>query len=231
MPTTNGSGSQRSIPPYMPYRTFLTFLDSLKVGVPSHIDKSVLKSMAGGMQQALKAALRYMNLIDHASVPQTALYDLAASEGASRKKLLHDLFETTYGFLRESVELEVTTPAQLESAFVATGASGDTVRKAIGFMLAFARDAEVEVSPHLLKRGAIPRRTSAKHPRAKPEPKPPQPDNPAANTKQAPPPRPRENDWIDQLLAKFPNFDASWPDDLKTKWFEGFERLMQARKL
>ena len=47
------------------------------------------------------------------------------------------------------MELAVTTPAKLESAFVDTGATGDTVRKSIAFMLAFAKDAGVELSPHL----------------------------------------------------------------------------------
>jgi hypothetical protein len=32
----------------------------------------------------------------------------------------------------------------------------------------------------------------------------------------------------EMLLAKFPEFDPNWPDPLKTKWFEGFERLMKA---
>ena len=28
------------------------------------------------------------------------------------------------------------------------------------------------------------------------------------------------------LLSKFPSFDPSWPDDVKAKWFEGFDRLL-----
>lgn len=224
--------STRLIPPYVPYRTFLTFLDSLKVGVPSHIDKSVLKSMSGGMQQWLKASLRAMKLVDHDSVPQAMLYDLASSpDGHERKKLLKEVFASTYAFLRESVELEVTTPAKLESAFIATGATGDTVRKCIAFMLSMAKDAGVELSPHLLKRGAIPRRAAARQSRQK--------NGTGANTGQKPqdaaetrpePPKPPVGDWMDQLLGKFPNFDPDWPDELKAKWFEGFERLMNARK-
>jgi len=81
----------RAIPPYVPYRTFVTFLDSLKVGVPSHIDKSVLKSMSGGVRAWLKAALRAMRLIDAASVPQDSLHRLAAAESDLRKRLLKGL--------------------------------------------------------------------------------------------------------------------------------------------
>jgi len=29
-----------------------------------------------------------------------------------------------------------------------------------------------------------------------------------------------------QLLEKFPTFDPTWPDEIKAKWFEGYERLL-----
>jgi hypothetical protein len=29
------------------------------------------------------------------------------------------------------------------------------------------------------------------------------------------------------LLAKFPQFDPAWPDELKAKWFDGYERLLK----
>jgi hypothetical protein len=152
--------SERSnIPPYVPYRTFLNFLDGLKVGVPSHIDKSVLSSLSGGMQSWLKASLRYMKLIDHGGQSQERLYDLVSypdSEG--RKRQMAALFNETYKPIRDLVELEVTTPAKLEQAFVQLGANGETVKKCMAFLLAFGKDAEIELSPHLLKRASTPRR-------------------------------------------------------------------------
>lgn len=33
-----------------------------------------------------------------------------------------------------------------------------------------------------------------------------------------------------QLLAKFPEFDPSWPDEIKAKWFEGFSQFMEMAK-
>jgi hypothetical protein len=35
--------------------------------------------------------------------------------------------------------------------------------------------------------------------------------------------------WADLLLAKFPEFDPSWTDDVKLKWFDAFDRLMKGR--
>jgi hypothetical protein len=32
------------------------------------------------------------------------------------------------------------------------------------------------------------------------------------------------------LLSKFPSFDPAWPDEVKTKWFEGFNKLMEQFK-
>jgi hypothetical protein len=37
------------------------------------------------------------------------------------------------------------------------------------------------------------------------------------------------NAWVEQLLSKFPNFDPGWPDDVKLKWFDAFDRLMKGR--
>lgn len=28
------------------------------------------------------------------------------------------------------------------------------------------------------------------------------------------------------LLSKFPSFDPAWPDEVKIKWFDGFNELM-----
>jgi hypothetical protein len=37
-------------------------------------------------------------------------------------------------------------------------------------------------------------------------------------------------EFMSQLLAKFPPFDPAWPDDIKTKWFEGFQQFMAHAK-
>jgi hypothetical protein len=43
------------------------------------------------------------------------------------------------------------------------------------------------------------------------------------------PPTQQPPAWEAQLLAKFPEFNPAWPEQLQTKWFEGFERLMGAK--
>ncbi|MFL6350824.1 MAG: hypothetical protein ACJ74Z_03105 [Bryobacteraceae bacterium] len=34
---------------------------------------------------------------------------------------------------------------------------------------------------------------------------------------------------VEKLLAKFPEFDPAWTDDVKLKWFDAFDRLMKGR--
>lgn len=229
MPSTAASDSNPgTIPPYVPYRTFTTFVESLKSGVPSRIDKSVLRSMSGGVRGWLKAALRSMQLIDASDVPTTALHRLVAAEGAMRQRLLRELFGGTYGFLSRRVDLAVATPAEIEAAFAARGARGDTVRKSIAFMLAMAKEAGVVLSPHLVKRGAILRSDSRRRrpglvepPRASPKAAlRSEGTTLAAGAATAAP--------IADLVQKLPPFDATWSDELKLKWFAAYDRLMSA---
>lgn len=37
--------------------------------------------------------------------------------------------------------------------------------------------------------------------------------------------------WADLLLSKFPELDPKWPDEVKLKWFDAFDRLMKGRGL
>lgn len=45
--------TKKSIPPYLPYKTLHNFLDSMKVAVPTRIDRSLMKSMAGAFNRNL----------------------------------------------------------------------------------------------------------------------------------------------------------------------------------
>ena len=154
MPETElaeASGRKSPLPPYVPYRTFLNFLDSLKnVVMPSHIDKAVIGSLSGGMQSWLKASLKSMKLVDVEARPQERLRKLVASEGEDRKVLLRELFNATYApLLKGKVDLQSTTTPNLKSAFAELGAQGETIDKQVAFLMALAKDAGLELSAHL----------------------------------------------------------------------------------
>lgn len=144
---------RKPLPPYLPYRTFLTFLDHLRaIGMPSHIDKSVMTNLSGAMQSWLKSSLRYMQLVDANDVPSVMLNKLAESQGDDRKALLLTLFKQSYAFLDGNIDLKNTTPQKLRTAIVDLGAQGETVEKIMAFMVAMAKDANVPLSTLLTKR-------------------------------------------------------------------------------
>jgi hypothetical protein len=143
---------RQPLPPYVPYKTFVNFIDGLRVGMPSHIDRSVMKSYSGGIQSWLMSSLRFMKWIDDDGVPSERLQKLVRAEAADRKRLLADLFETTYSFLPlAGVDLKTTTPQKLDAAFGQSGAKGETIEKCIAFLKALAKDADVPISPYLKK--------------------------------------------------------------------------------
>lgn len=37
------------------------------------------------------------------------------------------------------------------------------------------------------------------------------------------------NPWAEALLAKFPQFDPSWNDEIKLKWFDAFDRFVKGQ--
>lgn len=202
--------------------------------MPSHIDKSVLKSMSGGVQGWLKASLRAMDLIDSANAPRAMLHRLAVAEGGSRQRILRELFSATYAFLSPKVDLASTTPAQVEAAFSGVGASGDTVRKSVAFMLAFAKDAGIELSPHLLKRRVI-RRPKRRAARGSDVPRVPDLSSQKGHLPEISAPSPadpaRPDSLLVELLNKLPDFDTTWDDAIKARWFAAYERLLNARGL
>lgn len=160
---------RKPLPPYVPYRTFSNLLENLgNVGVPSHIDKNVIGSLSGGMQSWLKAALRYLKLIDSENVSSNTLRKLVAARDEDRKLALKQLFFQAYSFLDGRVDLSNTTQSQIKAAFADLGAQGETVEKMTAFLVAMGKDAGITLSPYLTKRAPATRKPRG--PKAGPKP-------------------------------------------------------------
>jgi hypothetical protein len=214
---------QTMVPPYVPYRSFRNFLDSLKQGIPSRIDRSVMPSMSGALQSQLAAALRSLGMITSASQPTERLTRFVNSEGPERAKLLASVLVAAYPYLFQSdFDIRSATPRMLQEKFVETGASGGTVDKCVNFFLAAAKDAALELSPHLKNmRGNRVGRTRPRLVR----------DSTGGMSNGSDQMEMTEGtgdlSWTQMLLSKFPSFDPAWPDDVKTKWFDAFDKLMK----
>lgn len=216
----------QATPPYVSYKTLANFLRGLSsAAIPSRIDKSVMTSMSGGVQVQVMQALKYLKLIQPNGTPTEKLPALVKSEGAEHQRILREVLVAAYPFLSdESIRLENATMHQLEEAFKPL-ASGDTARKCLTFFIPAAKAAGIQLSAYIREPG---KRSSNGRQRARPKSATPRTatENPEVNSHIDK--TPGTMGWHELLLSKFPSFDPSWPDDVKTKWFASFEQLMQS---
>lgn len=217
--------SKKMVPPYLPYKTLLTFLDRLKAGIPARIDRSVVATFSGMVQGQLFTTLRYLQLMNDSGVPDAKLEQLVASEGDERKKILNGIIKTSYPFLfSDGVEIKRTTMQQLQELFDEAGASGGTTRKCIAFFIAAAKDAGLELSSYLGRARATSPRGAGTKGKKGIEGKPNGLASPEGGELK------EGSSWQELLLSKFPDFDPTWPDEVKTKWFEGMNKVMEEFK-
>jgi hypothetical protein len=225
--------SSKAVPPYVSYKTFDNFLNGLKAGVPSHVDKSVIRNLSGGVQSQLLNALRYLGLIDERNRTQESLTRLASSEGPEREHILAEILQSSYPFLfDDTFDLGSATAMQYYDRFRDAGANGETIRKCAVFVVAAAKDAGLKVSPYI-DRSASTRTDQPKPIRPRTQQSA-QKNGRGRSVRVSPTPSPASISaveatslsWEQMLLSKFPSFDPTWPDDVKAKWFDAFDRLM-----
>jgi hypothetical protein len=218
---------RRHLPPYVSYRTFLNFISGLQQRVPSRIDRSFWGDMlSGSTGTQLMATLRFLRLIDANGKPTERLKPLVSAKGEQRAQLLREIATEAFDFvLRSSLDLESATYAQLEEVFHNTFQLTDDVsRKCVKFFITMASDAGMVLSPF------ITRRTRLTHA---------SPGTKAITKRMANRTKrkvimphdseelPVQSSWNNMLLAKFPNFDPAWNDDIKVKWFAAFDELLK----
>jgi hypothetical protein len=222
---------RKHLPPYVSYRTFYNFLQRLEQHMPSRIDRSYwgdLLSGSTGIQ--LMAALRFLNLIDPNGKPTEQLKPLVAAKGELRTKLLRDITNESFAFVcKSSLDLGSATYAQLQEVFHNTFQLTDDVsRKCVKFFIDLARDAGLNLSPFITKRTRnthsntgiriTPKKGSIR-------------TNRNSIIPQTEDEIPNSNSYVHLLLSKFPNFDPSWSDEIKLKWFADFDELLKKAQI
>lgn len=218
---------RKHLPPYVSYRTFYNFIERLQQRMPSRIDRSYWGELLSGSNGTqLMAALRFLYLIDINGKPMEILKRLVEVRGEQRTKILHDVCDDAYGFvLKSSLDLESATYSQLVEAFHNTFQLTDDVsRKCVKFFIAMANDAGLKISPFITKRTRSTRtNTGTKASTRKMEFR----TNRNLIVPQEKDEIPNTNSWHGMLLSKFPNFDPSWPDEIKMKWFSAFDEMLK----
>ena len=229
--------SARSLPPYVSYRTFWNFLDGLKAAVPARIDRSFWgDKLSGSTGGQLIAALKYLKLIDGSGIPTLRLRQIVFAKGPQRIELLRQLSQEAYPFFITALDPASATYSQLEEKLrenfqIAT----DVGRKCIKFYIALAEDAAINLSPFVTRKSKATRTSPAARKAKKISPRsddpmteiePSQPHLPVSKLIPAPsePPAPSLGQL---LLAKLPAFDPTWTDEVKLRWFQTFDDLLQ----
>jgi hypothetical protein len=222
-----GESVRKRLPPYVSYRTFQNFIDKLQQGLPSRIDRSYWDGiLSGSTGIQLMAGLRFLGLVDYDGRPTERLKTLVSAKREDRADIYRTIAMESYSFaFHGSLDIRNGTYNQLDEVLHDTfQLTSDVSRKCIKFFMSLTEDAGIQVSPFMTKRLRKTRLNSGTKIITK------------KITKQSlwnsPPPSklaliPEDNSWNAMLLAKFPNFDPSWNDEIKLKWFEAFDELMK----
>ena len=197
--------------PYMSYKTFRGFLDTLRAKIPSRLDSSIVPSMNGSNRSLLFSTLRYFKLMTARNIPTEDLARLVtAGSEEVRQQVWLRLVKTAYAGVLANLDLERSTTKELIEAFQ-RGRSSETMRKSVTFFCAAVRDAGIEISPYIKPYAGRNGKRSSKESSQ---------EGPNHNRQH------KKSRVIDPHIPNLPEFDVSWPETIKEKWFEAYNQLL-----
>ena len=222
-----------AIPPYVPYRTFQTFLEFLlEEGIPGRIDKTVWgPRFSGSSGTQLMTALKVLELVDSEAHPDDKLDQLVHAEGEERRTLLRNILE---GFYTPVFELDLSraSKGQFRDAFRRFGTKEGVLTKCEAFFIRAAQAAGIKLSQRILagRHGAGRLRNSGTSVRSRAVVT--QPVNTVKNERAvdvepALQELSTQLELADRILAKYPDFDPAWDPSVQTRWLEGMTRLYE----
>jgi len=222
-----------TVPPYVPYRTFQTFLEFLlDEGIPGRIDKTVWgPRFSGSSGTQLMTALKVLTLVDADGHPSNELEDLVHAEGDDRRALLRRILERFYIPVFD-LDLGRASKGQFHEAFRSFGTKEGVLTKCEAFFIRAAQAAGIELSKRILvgRHGSSKARAAVAPARQKPA------APPAVIAEKVPAQTPVEMvvqggslklELADRILAKYPDFDPAWDPAVQAKWLEGMTRLYE----
>lgn len=226
-------------PPYVSFKSFWKLMENLKTVLPAQLDRDYMLNAAkfnGTTAQQALHACRFLGLVE-GIVPTDRLRTLVRAEGDDSRKAFEQIMKAAYAPIFE-LDLESATNQMLrEKMRTVYGTDGTTADKIVQFFVQGCNRAGVRLSSLIAKParaaggGKAPRRRRAggaagngagSHDEIRDAVE--QPITPLAPTNAA------EVEWakFKTLVDKFPKFDPTWPDDLKSRWFAAYEQFMSA---
>ncbi len=228
--------SRRHLPPYISYRTFRNFIEELRKGIPARIDRRYWGDrLSGSNGNHIIATLRFLSLIDAASIPTSRLRNLVSAKDEQRTEILKEMASEAYSFLHDgSFDPKTATYDQLQEVFRDGFPSTiDVRRKCINFFVSLASDSGIPLSSFIIERFRTAHRSTGTKPTIKRTGTKIRPKITSTRTNrnslipQSVEKVPVRAPWDEMLLTKFPTFDPTWPDEVKLKWFEAFDQLLK----
>lgn len=222
-----------TVPPYVPYRTFQTFLEFLlDEGIPGRIDKTVWgPRFSGSSGTQLMTALKVLTLVDSEGHPSDELEDLVHAEGDGRRALLQRILMRFYVPVFE-LDLARASKGQFHEAFRSFGTKEGVLTKCEAFFIRAAQAAGIELSKRILvgrhgsrKGRSVPapvRQRATAAATAAPELMVPNVLVDAVGQAGS-----VKLELADRILAKYPDFDPAWDPSVQAKWLEGMTRLYE----
>ena len=200
--------------PYVSYRTFRNFLELLKEGLPSRIDRSVWgPRYSGTTGQQLMTALKSLHLISDSGAPTQKLEELVSSTGTQRQLKIKDILEFKYSDIFQ-IDLLRATRSQFNEAFRLVGINDGMLNKCQLFFIQACQDAGIELSTYILARrhGLSTPKKSEK--------------NTSIKMSSSPKAKLNTNELIiSKILEKYPDFDPNWKPEVQKSWMEGMIKL------
>jgi hypothetical protein len=139
----------KRVPPYLPFKTFLSSLDALAHGVPPKIDRMLWRSQSGVTQGLIMNAYRFLGLVEEDDSANEYLERLVNAN--SRGQEMKATIEGQYDGILLKHDLTKMTLKMLEDEFEKNFAvTGGTKQKAITFFLKAAKFADMPLSPYLV---------------------------------------------------------------------------------
>ncbi len=139
--------------PYPAFQTLKTLVKPMKEhGPPSRIDRSVLTSFSGAVGGQVLTMLKFLKLTDDSGHPTTDLSKLITTYDTDQwRPALAEVVRKAYAPLFQ-LNLETATPNQFNEHFRKTYPAAEEVsRKSMTFFLSAAREADIKISPYIMK--------------------------------------------------------------------------------
>ncbi|HYC98768.1 DUF5343 domain-containing protein [Brevundimonas sp.] len=230
--------------PYAPAKVIIDLIERYRSkGLPTPVNGEVLGR--AGVPDSLIArtlqALTVLDLIDPEGRPTPALDEMQKASEADYRTRMGEWLAAAYADALQFVDPASASETEVRDAFRQYKPVGQQRRMVILFMGLFRH---AGIAPGRTPTGGAAPRKKVSDAGAKPRMEkrhvaPPKPKDDfgadekrgEAGTGNLQGDQKQQTEFMKALLDKFPAFDPAWPDDIKAKWFEGFDIFMKGASL